>query len=144
MMDKNLAIDISIRNAPLNEAENIAFVQDDGAGGIDVFIGTVRNSTENKSVKYLEFESYEAMAESELKKIINRAAESWPLIKISVHHRLGKVKVGESAVVIAVSAAHRDAAFQGCRYIIDELKKTVPIWKKEVFEDGEVWVSAHP
>jgi len=143
-MEKEIQIDIKIKSSPLNEADNIAFVQDDRAGGIDVFIGTVRNSTDDKSVKYLEFESYEAMAKSELTKIIYRAVDNWPLIKISVHHRIGKVSIGESAVVIAVSAAHRDAAFRGCRFIIDELKKTVPIWKKEVFDDGEVWVSAHP
>jgi len=143
-MNQNNSIDISIKMQPLNEAENISFVQDDQAGGIDVFIGTVRDRTEDKNVTHLEFESYEAMAVSELRKIIERASEKWSLLKISVHHRLGKVEIGEAAVVIAVSAAHRDAAFNGCRFIIDELKKTVPIWKKEVFEDGEIWVSAHP
>lgn len=136
--------DIKISNDALLLEENYAFVKDSKAGGIDVFIGTVRNQTQNKVVQYLEFESYEAMAESELMKILKRAEETWPLIKASVHHRTGRVEVGEAAVIIAVSAAHRDAAFKACRFVIDELKKTVPIWKKEVFENGEEWVSAHP
>ena len=119
-------------------------VRADSCGGIDVFIGTVRNATKDRSVKCLEFESYETMAISELKKIVISAKEQWPVEKVAVQHRLGRVEIGEEAVVVAVSSAHRDAAFKACRYIIDTLKETVPIWKKEIFDDGEVWVSAHP
>jgi len=114
------------------------------AGGVDVFIGMVRNATNGKEVEALEFEAYEKMAVSELEKIIQRAKEKWPVLKVAVSHAIGKRKIGELAVVIAVSAAHRDAAFHACRYVIDTLKETVPIWKKEIFENGEVWVSAHP
>jgi molybdopterin synthase catalytic subunit len=92
----------------------------------------------------LEFESYEKMAISEFEKIVKQAHQQWPIHKTSVLHAIGKKKIGDLAVVIAVSAAHRDAAFQACRYIIDTLKQTVPIWKKEIFEGGEVWVAAHP
>jgi molybdopterin synthase catalytic subunit len=81
---------------------------------------------------------------SELQKIIQKTEEQWPVIKVAVSHAVGRRKIGEIAVVIAVSAAHRDAAFKACRYIIDTLKETVPIWKKEIFEDGEVWVTPHP
>jgi molybdopterin synthase catalytic subunit len=84
------------------------------------------------------------MALSEMKKIADDAKAKWPVNKILIHHRTGILGVGEVPVVIAVSAAHRDAAFDACRYAIDTLKQTVPIWKKEVFEDGEHWVAAHP
>lgn len=114
------------------------------SGGIDVFIGTVRNATKGKKVIKLEFEAYEPMAIAEMEKIAKQAFEKWPVQKVLIHHRTGLLEVGEVPVVIAVSAAHRAAAFDACRYIIDTLKQTVPIWKKEIFEDGEVWVAAHP
>ncbi|MFA6246444.1 MAG: molybdenum cofactor biosynthesis protein MoaE [Mucilaginibacter sp.] len=98
---------------------------------------------QGKRVLALEFETYEVMALKEMKKIAEQAFEKWPLQKILIDHRTGRLHVGEIAVIIAVAAAHRDAAFQACRYIIDTLKQTVPIWKKETFEDGEVWVAAH-
>jgi molybdopterin synthase catalytic subunit len=114
------------------------------SGGIDVFVGTVRNVTKNKKVVWLEFEAYEPMALKEMKKIADEAMAKWPVHKLLIHHRTGILNIGEIPVVIAVSAAHRDAAFDACRYAIDTLKQTVPIWKKEVFEDGDVWVAAHP
>jgi len=114
------------------------------SGGIDIFIGAVRNATKCRPVVRLEFEAYEPMAISEMEKIIEQAAAKWPIQKALIHHRVGVLEVGEVPVVIAVSAAHRAAAFDACRYIIDTLKQTVPIWKKEIFEDGEVWVAAHP
>jgi molybdopterin synthase catalytic subunit len=114
------------------------------SGGIDVFIGTVRNATKGKKVIKLEFEAYEPMAIAEMKKIAEQAFDKWQVQKVLIHHRTGVLEVGEVPVVIAVSAAHRAAAFDACRHIIDTLKQTVPIWKKEIFEDGEVWVAAHP
>src|ERR1700709_2500094 len=114
------------------------------SGGIDVFIGTVRNATKGKKVLKLEFEAYEKMAMAEMEKIAKQAIEKWPVQKLLIHHRTGVLQVGDVPVIIAVSAAHRDAAFEACRYVIDTLKQTVPIWKKEIFEDGEVWVAAHP
>lgn len=135
---------IELDFSPLDVQKAIEYVSSDEVGGIDVFIGTVRNSTKGKKVMALEFEGYEKMAISEFQKIVKQAHQQWPINKISILHALGKKKIGDLAVVIAVSAAHRDAAFQACRYIIDTLKQTVPIWKKEIFEDGEVWVAAHP
>jgi molybdopterin synthase catalytic subunit len=129
---------------PLNAQKAITFVSEGSVGGINVFIGTVRNETKGKRVVALEFEAYEKMAISELQKITDSVSAKWPVQKVAVLHALGRKKIGDLAVVIAVSAAHRDAAFQACRYIIDNLKETVPIWKKEIFEDGEVWVAAHP
>jgi molybdopterin synthase catalytic subunit len=84
------------------------------------------------------------MALSEMQKIAHYCQQHWPVLNIVIHHRTGILKIGEIPVIIAVSAAHRAAAFDACRYIIDTLKQTVPIWKKEVFEDGAVWVAAHP
>jgi molybdopterin synthase catalytic subunit len=114
------------------------------SGGVDVFIGTVRDATKGKTVVRLEFEAYEPMALKEMRKIAEQAFAQWPVQKLLIHHRVGVLEVGEVPVIIAVSCAHRDAAFEACRYIIDILKQTVPIWKKEIFEDGEVWVAAHP
>jgi molybdopterin synthase catalytic subunit len=84
------------------------------------------------------------MAIKEMEKIADQAYQQWPVQKILIHHRVGVLQIGEIPVIIAVSAAHRDAAFEACRFLIDTLKQTVPIWKREIFEDGEVWVAAHP
>ena len=119
-------------------------VASDQAGAIDVFIGTVRNQTKNKKVMRLEFEAYESMAIKELQRIQDRAFEKWPILKIAIVHAIGVLEIGAVPVVIAVSTPHRKDAFEACHFVIDELKKTVPIWKKEFFEDGEIWVSAHP
>ncbi|HEX3384735.1 MAG TPA: molybdenum cofactor biosynthesis protein MoaE [Mucilaginibacter sp.] len=135
---------IRISDQPLNIQSCIDWVMTPQSGGIDVFIGTVRDSTKGKSVIRLEFEAYEPMAIKEMEKIATKAFEKWPVQKLLIHHRTGILEVGEVPVVIAVSCAHRDAAFEACRFIIDTLKQTVPIWKKEVFEDGDTWVAAHP
>ncbi len=135
---------ILISAGPLNIQTCIDWVTAPDCGGIDVFIGTVRNATKGKRVLRLEFEAYEKMAISEMQKLADRALQQWPVQKVAIHHRTGVLEVGEVPVVIAVAAAHRDAAFEACRFLIDTLKQTVPIWKKEIFEDGEVWVSATP
>ena len=135
---------IEIHSEPLNTQACINWVMTPDSGGIDIFIGTVRNATKGKPVVKLEFEAYNKMAISEINKIIQQVFNMWPVQKVLVHHRTGKLNIGEIPVIIAVSAAHRDAAFEACRYLIDTLKQTVPIWKKEFFEDGEVWVAAHP
>jgi molybdopterin synthase catalytic subunit len=135
---------IKIALSTLNIQDCTDWVMSPDCGGIDVFIGTVRNATKGKTVLRLEFEAYEKMAVAEMEKIACQAFDKWPVQKILIHHRIGVLQVGEIPVIIAVAAAHRDAAFDACRYIIDTLKQTVPIWKKEIFEDGEVWVAAHP
>lgn len=137
-------IDLKIINEALDIANCINWVMTPQSGGIDVFIGTVRDQTKGKKVVRLEFEAYEKMAISEMKKIAREMMQRWPLHKIIIHHRVGILQIGEVPVVIAVSASHRAAAFEACRYAIDTLKQTVPIWKKEIFEDGEEWVAAHP
>jgi molybdopterin synthase catalytic subunit len=120
-------IEIKITSESLNLSSCVEKIMSPQTGGINVFIGTVRDHTKGKKVVRLEFEAYEKMALSEMQKIADEMIRRWPL-----------------PVIIAVSASHRDAAFEACRYAIDTLKQTVPIWKKEIFEDGEEWVAAHP
>lgn len=136
-------IGLKITGEVLDITACINWVMTPQAGGIDVFIGTVRGQTKGKKVIRLEFEAYEKMALSEMKKIAGEMMKRWPLHKVLIHHRTGILQIGEVPVVIAVSASHRNAAFDACRYAIDTLKQTVPIWKKEIFEDGEEWVE-HP
>ncbi|GEO02640.1 molybdopterin synthase catalytic subunit [Adhaeribacter aerolatus] len=135
---------IAITEGPINTQAVIDAVQADGAGAINVFIGTVRNQTQAKPVIQLDFEAYDSMAVKKMQEIANQAAERWPIQKVAIVHRKGTLQIGEAAVVIAVSTPHRKASFEACEYIIDTLKQVVPIWKKEKFEDGDVWVAAHP
>jgi molybdopterin synthase catalytic subunit len=114
------------------------------AGAVNVFIGTVRSKTAEKKVIRLEYEAYEPMAVLEIKKIIELAKDKWKLQGWAVSHRVGTLNIGDVAVVVAASTAHRKESFEACQFIIDSLKRTVPIWKKEIFEGGEEWVSAHP
>ncbi|MDX2250438.1 MAG: molybdenum cofactor biosynthesis protein MoaE [Bacteroidia bacterium] len=137
-------IDIRLQGEAILPGEAITYVSGESCGGINVFIGTVRNQTKGKAVVRLEFEAYEKMAVREMEKIARQVLEKWPVEKIALHHRVGTLYPGDIAVVIAVAAPHRGASFAACQYAIDTLKETVPIWKKEIFEDGEVWVAAHP
>lgn len=136
-------INIKISNEPLDSGYCIQAAADEECGGLAVFIGTVRNKTEGRRVSWLEYECYESMALKEMTKIAEKAVELWKVKNIVIHHRIGHLGVGDTAVIIAISAPHREAAFDGCRFAIDTLKKTVPIWKKEIFDNGEQWVSSH-
>ena len=135
---------IYLTEAPIQPGPIIEQVTSHQCGAIDVFIGTVRDQTQQRAVTRLEFEAYGPMAVKELQKIAEDARAQWPIDRLAVVHRTGVLDLGEIAVIIAVSTPHRAASFTACKYIIDTLKETVPIWKKEVFEDGEVWVAAHP
>lgn len=135
---------IHLTEEPLDIANVIASVSSDQAGAMDVFIGTVRNKTQERKVVRLEYEAYDSMAILQMEKVAAQVKEKWPVEKIAIHHRKGILHIGDIAVVIAVSTPHRQEAFEACHYAIDTLKETVPIWKKEIFEDGEVWVAAHP
>jgi len=110
------------------------------AGAVVTFDGRVRDHSHGKSVTHLFYEAYEPMARSELETIEAEARASWPLEEVVIVHRLGRMEIGESSVFIAVSCAHRAEAFEACRHIIDRIKVTVPIWKKEFSADGEAWV----
>jgi len=136
--------DILLSKEPLQTEKAIQFVEADNCGAINVFIGTVRNLTKTKPVVQLEFEAYQPMAIKEMQKIADLAKSKWSFESIAIHHRVGLLEIGDIPVVIAVSSAHRKVAFEVCQFTIDTLKETVPIWKKEFFEDGVVWVAAHP
>ena len=135
---------IKLSSEPIQIDQVINSVESAESGAINIFVGTVRNQTKEKKVLRLEFEAYEKMALNEMKRICDAATKRWAVNKISVVHAVGTLKIGDIPVVIAVSTPHRKASFEVCEFVIDELKKTVPIWKREFFEDGEVWVSAHP
>lgn len=135
---------IKITEKPIDIQKVIDTVSSLGAGAVNVFVGTVRNVANGKKVVWLEYEIYESMAVSEIRKIIDEASHRWPLQGWAVSHRIGTLRPGEVSVAIAVSSPHRKDSFEACQFIIDTLKEKVPIWKKEIFEDGEEWVSAQP
>jgi len=131
---------INITDQPIDVQKVIETASSTGAGAVNVFIGTVRDTA--LGVVRLEYEAYESMAVSETRKIIDEAISRWELMGWAVSHRIGTLNPGEVAVVVAVATKHRKASFEACQYIIDTLKEKVPIFKKEVFEDGAVWISA--
>lgn len=143
-VETDKTIDIQLLDIQLSQEAIRIFIQANQAGAEVYFIGTVRNETNGKEVVALDFEAYKPMAIKEMEKIAITAHQNWPILKVAMHHRVGKLKIGEIPVIIGVSAAHRKAAFEAGQYCIDTLKETVPIWKKEIFENGEEWVSAHP
>ena len=126
---------------PLSPDAIAAEVDDPGAGGIVIFSGVVRNETGGRPVKFLEYEAHAPMAEVKMREIGEAVRVRWPGVRrVAMLHRIGRLEIGEASVLIAVAAAHRADAFEACRYAIDTLKRIVPVWKKEHFEDGEVWV----
>lgn len=139
-MKKNIEISTKVLDVQVCRS----FVTADNNGAECLFIGTVRNQTTGKPVDKLHFEAYETMAVKEMDKIADQALAQFDIEAICIHHRVGELKVGEIPVIIAVGSAHRDAAFKACQFAIDTLKETVPIWKKEFFNDGAVWVTPNP
>src|SRR5919204_5719882 len=127
---------------PIDMRELTDFVADPSAGAITTFVGTTRNTNDGRRVIRLEYECYPGMAEKEMSKIGAEALARWPIKKIAMIHRLGRVDIGEASVAIAVSSSHRHAAFEACHYAINQLKETVPIWKKELYEGGELWIGS--
>ena len=132
--------DYRLSGEPLSLDAAVREVRDDAAGAIATFTGTVRNRSRDRTVQYLEYEAYEGMAEEMMADLANELAARHELCAIAIHHRVGRVEIGEPSVVIAVSSPHRAAALAACREAIDTLKGTVPLWKKEVYEGGEEWI----
>jgi molybdopterin synthase catalytic subunit len=130
---------IEITRGRIANAEIAAQVRSDADGAVATFDGCVRNHSHGKPTLYLEYEAYEAMALAKMQEIAAHVHANYAIRRVAIIHRLGRLEIGETSVFIAVSAAHRAAAFDACRYAIDTLKKTVPIWKKEFFADGAVW-----
>jgi len=135
---------IVVSTSPLEPATVEHVVAAPGCGGRVVFTGVVRDHHRGLAVRTVHYEAYVPMAERVLGDIAREAAERFDIGAVAVHHRIGDLEVGEVAVVVAVGAAHRAPAFEACRYVIDETKCRVPIWKKEIYVDGEAWLSPHP
>ncbi len=131
---------IQLTRQPLDRDALIAAVSDPAMGGIVVFEGVVRDNARGKQVRYLEYDVYEEMAQQQIRQIIAEAEQRWGAQHVAVAHRFGRLEIGEASVIIVVASPHRAEAFEVCRYIIDTLKNTVPIWKKEVASNGEEWV----
>ena len=132
--------DFRVSSDPLSLDAAVREVRDDAAGAIATFTGTVRNRSRDWEVQYLEYEAYEGMAEEVMAELAAELSARHGLCAIAIHHRVGRVEIGEPSVVIAVSAPHRAAALAACQEAIDTLKGTVPLWKKEVYEGGEEWI----
>ena len=129
----------SLVHEPIDPVILATYVRGNEDGAIVIFDGFVRDHSRNRRTLYLEYEAYESMALAKIQDIAAHLHNHFPIHRVAVVHRLGRLEIGETSVYIAVSAAHRAAAFDACRYAIDTLKRTVPIWKKEYFEDGSVW-----
>jgi molybdopterin synthase catalytic subunit len=137
---------VRVQEGPFSFAEEVERLAQVSrtVGGIATFLGVARDLTAGRPVQALHFEHYGGMAESELAKLRDEAMTRFDLLGLSVVHRVGRIQVGEPIVLIVAAAAHRGPAFDACRWMIDELKKSVPIWKKEISPDGESWVTPHP
>jgi molybdopterin synthase catalytic subunit len=131
---------IQITREPLDRNALVASITHPGVGGIVVFEGVVRDNARGKQVRYLEYDVYPEMAIQQIRAIITEAEKRWGIDRVAVAHRIGRLEIGETSVVVVVATPHRAEAFDACRYIIDTLKTTVPIWKKEVATNGEEWV----
>jgi len=129
----------SLDAAPLTE-----FVTTEADGAIVTFLGNTRDNNQGRVVDYLDYEAYQPMAENKIAEIIEEMRSKWDLGKIAIAHRTGRVDIGETSMVVAVGSAHRKPAFESALYFVDRLKEVVPIWKKELFEGGEVWIGETP
>ena len=135
---------MTLTDAPIFVDGLLADVADPSAGAVVLFLGVVRDNARGRRVQHLTYEAYEALARRELARIAREAAARWPITRVAITHRTGRLAVGETSVAIAVSAPHRGAAFDAGRFCIDTLKLTVPIWKKEIWDGGAEWIGAEP
>ncbi|OGO04040.1 MAG: molybdenum cofactor biosynthesis protein MoaE [Chloroflexi bacterium RBG_13_54_9] len=131
---------LQITDEPISPELVIGEVKREAYGAVVSFVGIVRGYQEGKRILYLEYDAYKEMAERKLKQVADEVRRRWEITQVAIIHRIGRLEVGETIVVIAVGAPHRKEAFEACRYAIDRLKEIVPIWKKEVWEGGEAWV----
>lgn len=131
---------VRLQNGPIDVTALTAEVRGDGDGAVSLFLGTVRNVNAGRRVLFLEYEAYAPMAEREMERIAEEARARFGLSRVAIVHRVGRLDIGEASVAIAVAAPHRAAALDACRFVIDTLKRSVPIWKREHFDGGEVWI----
>lgn len=133
-----------LTRSAINPSRVIREVKDDSAGGTVVFIGTIRNRSELGKVDGLEYQAYRKMAEKRMKAIVDEVIKRWPVKKVRMYHREGRLRVGEVSVVVAVSSEHRMEAFEACRYAIDRIKTGLPLWKRERVRGTSRWVEGKP
>jgi molybdopterin synthase catalytic subunit len=131
---------VRLQREPIEVERLLAAVRGDADGAVSLFVGTVRDHNDGERVRFLEYEAYEGMAEAEMARIADRAVATFEISRVAVVHRTGRLEIGETAVAVAVAAAHRVATLDACRFVIDARKRTAPIWKREHFEGGAVWI----
>jgi molybdopterin synthase catalytic subunit len=140
-MVENDRVWVAVQDEPLDVDAAADFLRHETAGGVDLFLGTTRRWTGSRETDRLEYESYAPMAVEEMRRIADEAAERWPVVRACLLHRVGEVALREISVIVGVSTPHRRDAFEACRFLIDELKRRVPIWKRERYTDGSTeWV----
>lgn len=139
-----VAEQIALVREPIDAERTVADLKRGEDGAVAVFDGIVRNNTRGRRTLYLDYEAYEEMALEQMRALAAKALADFAIRDVAIVHRLGRLEVGETSVLVVVASAHRAAAFDACRWLIDTLKKTVPIWKKEHFEDGAVWAAGEP
>jgi len=130
----------AVTTAPLDLGALVQAMDTAGTGGVATFLGLVRDHNLGRKVLFLEYEAYVPLAEKSLARIVAEAAERWPGTRLVVHHRIGRLQIGEASVAIVAASPHRVEAFAACRYAIERVKQIVPIWKHEHFDGGEVWI----
>ena len=132
-----------ITSDPLDPAPLVAAVRRDESGAVTLFYGVVRNENVGRNVRYLEYDVYPEMAIKKMREVAEEVRAKYPITGIGVLHRVGRLEIGETSLLVAVSSAHRAAAFEACHFAVDRIKQVVPIWKKEVWDDGEEWIAGH-
>ena len=130
----------AIGREPLELDQLAAAVGEPSDGAVVTFLGIVRNHNSGRRVRYLEYDAYETLATKVFRRIAEEARDRWPGLRIAIHHRIGRLQIGEASVAIAAASAHRADAFAACRYAIERIKQIAPIWKHEFFEGGDVWI----
>ena len=133
----------AITSDPLDPAPLIQAVRRDESGAVALFYGVVRNENMGRNVRYLEYDVYPEMAIKKMAEVADEVRAKYPITGIGALHRVGRLEIGETSLLVAVSSAHRAAAFEACHFAVDRIKQIVPIWKKEVWDDGEEWIEGH-
>jgi molybdopterin synthase catalytic subunit len=132
-----------VTSDPLDPRQLVDFVRRDEAGAVALFYGVVRNENMGRAVQYLEYDAYPEMAIKKLREVAEDAMRRFPVTAVGALHRTGRLEIGETSLLVAVSAPHRRAAFEACHYAVDRIKQIVPVWKKEVWADGSEWIEGN-
>jgi molybdopterin synthase catalytic subunit len=133
----------SIQQEPLDPGPLVNAVRRDDAGAIALFYGVVRNENLGRAVQYLEYDAYAEMAIKKMREVADEVRAKFPVAEVGVLHRIGRLEIGETSLLVAVSSGHRKEAFEACHYAVDRIKQIVPVWKKEVWTDGSEWIEGH-